>query len=140
MKILIVNGPNLNRLSERDPQFYGGKSWDEIQDLIRKEFPRIDSNFFQTDSEEQIISQFAQANTTYNGIVFNPGAYSHYSIAIRDAIELLKIPIIEVHLSNISDRDTFRKTLITASKSSGYIAGFKQNSYLAAIYILSKMS
>ncbi|MCL4546968.1 MAG: 3-dehydroquinate dehydratase [Bacteroidetes bacterium] len=139
MKILVINGPNLNRLGERDPLLYGGKGWTDIEKEIKGEYPTIDFDFFQSGSEEQVIEKLSLANKNYHGIVFNPGAYSHYSVAIRDAVELLKIPIIEVHLSNISNRDSFRKNLITASKASGYIAGFKENSYLAAVYVLRKI-
>lgn len=139
MKILVINGPNLNRLGERDPLLYGGKGWTDIEKEIKAEYPTIDFDFFQSGSEEQVIEKLSSANKNYHGIVFNPGAYSHYSVAIRDAVELLKIPIIEVHLSNISNRDSFRKNLITASKASGYIAGFKENSYLAAVYVLRKI-
>ncbi len=139
MKILVMNGPSLNRLGERDPLFYGRKAWIDIEKKIKFEFPSIDFDFFQSDAEEQIIAKLSLSNEMYNGIVFNPGAYAHYSIAIRDAVELLKIPIIEVHLSNISSRDSFRKNLVTATKASGYIAGFKENSYLAAVYVLTKI-
>lgn len=139
MKILIINGPNLDRLGERNPQLYGSKNWNSIEEKIKTEFAEIDFSFSQSNSEEQIVTLLASANNEFDGIVINPGAFSHCSIAIRDAMELLKIPIIEVHLSNISERDNFRRSLITASKSNGYISGFKENSYLGAIYLLTKM-
>ena len=139
MKILIINGPNMDRLGEREPDIYGVIDWKSIEERIKLEFPTIDFVFYQSNSEEQIIDSFAFANNNFDGIVLNPGAFSHYSVAIRDAIELLKIPIIEVHLSNISSREDFRKSLITASKTNGYISGFQETSYLGAVYILTKI-
>lgn len=139
MKILVINGPNLNRLGERDPQYYGEKGWASIEEKIKFEFPNIEFDFIQSNSEEQIVSALSMVNNRYNGIIINPGAFSHYSVAVRDAIELLSIPIVEVHLSNISSRDSFRKNLVTASKTNGYISGFKENSYLSAVYVLTKI-
>lgn len=139
MKILIINGVNLNKLGKRDPNQYGTLSLDQIEFIIKNEFPVINFEFIQSNSENEICEQIQNANKIFNGIVINPGAFTHTSIAIRDAIETCPVPVVEVHLSNISARESFRKIQITSAKAAGYISGFKENSYLAAVYILQKV-
>ena len=138
MKVLIINGPNLNLLEKRDKNNYGSLSLASISKAIRDEFPKIDFTFVQSNSENELIDHIQTADT-FDGVIINPGGYSHSSIALRDALEILKIPKIEVHLSNLSAREDFRKNLITASKVSGYISGFQEISYFAAVYSLTKM-
>lgn len=138
MKILVVNGPNLNLLGVRDKTQYGSNTLSSIQNLVVNEFPNISFTFFQSNSEAEITTTL-QNHTEFDGVILNPGAFSHTSVAIRDAVESIKIPIVEVHLSNISSRENFRKRQITTSKVLGYISGFKENSYLAGVYILTKM-
>ncbi|MFA7420343.1 MAG: type II 3-dehydroquinate dehydratase [Melioribacteraceae bacterium] len=138
MKILVVNGPNLNLLGVRDKTQYGSTTLLSIHSLVVNEFPKISFTFFQSNSEAEITTTL-QNHTKFDGIILNPGAFSHTSVAIRDAVESIKIPIVEVHLSNISSRENFRKRQITTSKVVGYISGFKENSYLAGVYILTKM-
>jgi 3-dehydroquinate dehydratase II len=139
MRILILNGPNLDKLDARDKSLYGGFSLDSVNKLIQDEFSSTEITFKQCNSEKEIISLIHDAPEYYNGIALNPGAFSHNSIAIRDAMEICKIPIVEVHLSNLSSRDNFRNVMITAAKSSGYISGFRENSYLVAVYALTKI-
>jgi 3-dehydroquinate dehydratase II len=139
MNILVMNGPNLNRLGKRDATQYGSLTLVELESIIISEFPEIAFSFIQSDSEEIICSALHSANEKYNGIILNPAGFTHTSVAIRDAIEVSSIPVIEVHLSNVSARENFRKTQITTSKATGYISGFKENSYLAAVYILKKI-
>lgn len=138
MKVLIINGPNLNMLEKRDKNNYGSLSLASISQAIRDEFPEIDFTFVQSNSENELIDHIQSADT-FDGVIINPGGYSHSSIALRDALEILKIPKIEVHLSNLSAREDFRKNMITASKVSGYISGFQEISYFAAVYSLTKM-
>ena len=139
MKILIINGPNLDLLHLRDNNIYGGMSLSDINRKIEQEFPDIEFDFVQSASEEEIIHKIHGSRGIYEGIVINPGALSHSSIAIRDAIEFSSIPVVEVHLSNLSDREKFRNVMLTASKCAGYISGFKETGYLIAVYSIMKI-
>ena len=139
MNILVLNGPNLDKLGLRDAQKYGAITLNEINDKIKAEFPEHAFEFFQSNSEGELINQISGSFGKFDGIVLNPGGYAHTSVAIRDAIEISAVPVIEVHLSNLSARENFRQNLITASACKGYISGFKHKSYLAAIYLLNKM-
>ena len=133
MKILIINGPNLNKLKVRSNEHYGHLSLSEINSLIVEKFPQIEFEFFQSNSEGEIINKLHQA-THYDGIILNAGAYSHYSIAIRDAIELINIPVVEVHLSNIYAREPFRQKSVISKVCVGVISGFKEYSYILAVH------
>ena len=139
MKVLVINGPNLNKINMRDKSVYGDLSLQDVNNLIQNEFKKFQFIFKQSDSEGEIINLIHNATELCDGIVFNPGAFSHNSIAIRDAMEICKVPIVEVHLSNLSSRENFRNVMITASKSNGYISGFRENSYIIAIYALTKI-
>ena len=139
MKILIINGPNLNLILDRKEEFYGNKSLDQIKSDLNSRFPKIDFSYFTSNNEPDIISKVQEANTNYHGLIINPGAFTHTSVGIRDALEICKIPKVEVHLSNISSRDEFRKTAITTSQCNGYIAGFKSLSYLAAAFVIQEI-
>lgn len=132
MKILIINGPNLNKLEIRSKEHYGQLSLNEINKLISQKFPEVEFDFFQSNSEGEIINKLHQADK-YNGIIINAGAYSHYSIAIRDAIELAKTPVVEVHLSNIYAREQFRRHSVISEVCVGVISGFKEISYILAV-------
>lgn len=136
MKILIINGPNLNLSGKRSSNFYGHKTLAGINSKIKKKFSRINFEFFQSNIEGEIITKLQGANTMYDGLIINPGGYAHTSVAIRDALEILKMPKIEVHLSNLAAREKFRNIMITASVCDGYVSGFKEYSYIAAIEIL----
>jgi len=139
MKILIINGPNLNLLGARDKQHYGNLTLAKIEEIIKTEFSEIDFAFFHSNLEGEIIEKIQKASAEYNGIIINPGGYSHTSVAIRDALTDCNIPKIEVHLSHLVNRDSFRQNLITAGACNGYISGFKENSYLAGIFLLNKI-
>ncbi len=138
MKFLVINGPNLNLLGVRDKSHYGALTLSDIERIITKEFSDDRFEFFQSNFEGEIVSIIQKSEDYFDGIIINPGGYSHTSVAIRDALEICKIPVIEVHLSNLARREDFRKTSITASVIEGYISGFKENSYLAAVYLLKK--
>lgn len=139
MKVLILNGPNLNLLDKRPEKHYGSLSLDEMEDAVRKEFPDHQFYFFQSNHEGELIDKIQSAYTSFDGLIINPGGYSHTSVAIKDALEICSIPKIEVHLANLASRETFRHIMLTASSCDGYISGFREKSYLAAIYLLEKI-
>lgn len=139
MKILIINGPNLNMLGKRDKNNYGTLTLKDIEDLILNKFPNHIFEFYQSNIEGEIVTKIQNANDNYDALIINPGGYTHTSVAIKDSLEITKIPKIEVHLSQVSAREEYRKVMITTQSADGYISGFKENSYLAAIYLLSLM-
>lgn len=139
MKILIVNGPNLNLLGKRSENEYGNFTLEDLNNKILNEFNEIEFSFYQSNLEGELIEKIQTASNIYDGLIINPGGYSHTSVAIRDALETCTIPKIEVHLSNISNREEFRKNSITAAKCNGYLSGFKDLSYFGAIYLLRKI-
>jgi 3-dehydroquinate dehydratase-2 len=139
MKILVINGPNLNMLSRRDETKYSSLNLEQIIELLKQEFPTIEFSSFQSNLEGELVSIIQSAGENYDGIIINPGGYSHTSIAIMDALEICNIPKIEVHLSHLANREEYRQNLLTAKNTNGYISGFKENSYLAAAYILTKL-
>ena len=139
MKILVINGPNLNMLSKRDETKYSSLAIEQIIELLKSEFNNIEFSSFQSNIEGELVNVIQSADTKYDGMIINPGGYSHTSIAIMDALELCKIPKVEVHLSQLANREDYRQILLTAKNTNGYISGFKENSYLAAAYLLKKM-
>ena len=136
MNVLIINGPNLNLLGDRKPEVYGSRTLNEINQYIRKYFKNTKIDFMQSNHEGEIIDAIQQAIQKYDGIVINAGAFTHYSYAIRDAIEAISIPVIEVHLSNIAGREEFRKSSVIAPVCRGSISGFGRYSYVLAIRAL----
>jgi len=134
MKVLIIHGPNLNMLGKRETDIYGNKTLDEMNNEIIKRANELKINveIKQSNHEGEIIDQL-QAAGDYDAIIINPGALTHYSIAVRDAIASIKIPVIEVHLSNIHAREEFRAKSVTASVVAGQISGFGIGSYLLAL-------
>ena len=140
MKIIVLNGPNLNLLDQRPNEHYGSLSLKKIEEIIRIEFPNHQFEFFQSNHEGELIDKIQSANGAFDGLVINPGGYSHTSVAIKDALEICVLPKIEVHISNIARRESFRHSLLTASSCDGYISGFRENSYIAAVYLLEKIN
>ncbi|MBD5299312.1 MAG: type II 3-dehydroquinate dehydratase [Bacteroides sp.] len=137
--ICIINGPNLNLLGKRQPEIYGSKSFDDHLREIRAEFPDTPIEYFQSNCEGEIIDKIHHLgydNPECSGIVMNPGAYAHYSIAIADAISSVNIPVIEVHISNIHAREEFRHKSVTAPAAKGMICGLGLNGYNLAIRAL----
>lgn len=139
MKILVINGPNLNILSKRDETKYSSLSLDQIIKLLIQEFSSMKFESFQSNIEGEIVTKIQDAENEFDGMMINPGGYAHTSVAIMDALEICKIPKVEVHLSHLANREDFRQTLLTAKNTNGYISGFKENSYLAAAYLLQKL-
>lgn len=107
--ILIINGPNLNLLGKRQPEIYGSQSFEEYFELLTAEFEDLSLSYYQSNHEGALIDKLHEVGFTYNGIVLNAGAYTHTSIAIRDAISAISTPVIEVHISDIKNRESFRK-------------------------------
>lgn len=135
MKFLVIEGPNLNLLGKREPGIYGAKSGEEIHEEIAAKGKASGAtvDFFQSNSEGGIIDALHGAMGKYDGIILNAGAYTHTSYAILDAISAIKVPTVEVHLSNIHAREEFRHHSVIASACIGQIAGFGANSYLLAV-------
>ena len=131
MKILILNGPNLNMLGSREPDKYGTDTLESIEMFIREEAKKLGAcvDFYQSNIEGEIVTKIQQAKGGYDGIVMNPAAYTHTSVAIRDALLAVEVPTVEIHLSNIHKREEFRHTSLTAPACIGQITGFGKNSY-----------
>ena len=141
MKILVINGPNLNLLGKREPGIYGSESLLSIEKDIIAEAKKCgcEVEFFQSSCEGAIIDALHGAMGAQNGVILNAGAYTHYSYAIRDAIAAIKIPVVEVHLSNVDAREDFRKESVIAPVCRGSISGFGKNSYILALYALNNL-
>lgn len=141
MKILVINGPNLNLLSRRNPAIYGNKSLEEINLELKKRAEEIgvEVEFFQSNHEGEIIDKL-QKEAKFDGVIINPGALAHYSYALRDALESLTKPIVEVHVSNIFGREGFRQRSVTAAVCAGLLAGFGWQVYLFALDIIVKLA
>jgi 3-dehydroquinate dehydratase-2 len=135
MKILVLNGPNLARLDIRDSAIYGDVTYPELKALITNHAKSLDFevDIRQSDDESQIIGWLHEAADSETPVIFNPAAFTHYSYAIRDAADMLKAPLIEVHLSNPLAREEFRHTSVISGVATGTIAGFGPNSYLLAL-------
>ncbi|MEP0861875.1 MAG: 3-dehydroquinate dehydratase [Ignavibacterium sp.] len=140
MNILILNGPNLNLLSQRDKSNYGNKDFNIILEELKKEFPDVIFSYFQSNSEGELIDKIHEASEIYDGLIINPGGYAHTSVAIKDALEICKIPKVEVHLSNLAKREDFRQNLLTASNCDGYISGLKDLGYYLAVIALKRLN
>ena len=134
-KVLVINGPNLNLLGIREKSIYGGETLEDIMSKVSLEANRLNMevDFMQSNHEGEIIDKVHAARGVYNVLIINPGAYTHYSIAIRDAIKAVDIPTIEVHLSNIHAREEFRSKSVIAPVCAGQISGLGGNSYIVAL-------
>lgn len=133
MKILILNGPNLNLTGERETKLYGTLSFEDYLEELKKRFPSMDIDFYQSNIEGEIIDKMQEANFEFDAIILNAGAYTHTSIAIGDTIKGIEIPVVEVHISNIFSRETFRHTSYIAPYCVGSISGFGLDSYRLAL-------
>lgn len=135
MKILILNGPNLNLLGVRDKNTYGSETLTDIEKKVMDAYPELELSWFQSNHEGELIDRIQDAASEgFSGIVANWGGYTHTSVAIRDALETVTIPKVEVHLSNIHAREKFRETSITGKVMDGIITGFGSNSYILGVH------
>ena len=132
-KIIIINGPNLNLLGKREPETYGDKSFDSYFKELEVEFPFLELSSFHSNVEGEIINKIQETGFSLDGIVLNAGGYTHTSVAIADAIAAIKIPVIEVHISNVYSREEYRHQSLMAKNCKGVIAGFGLDSYKMAI-------
>lgn len=133
MKLLIVNGPNLNLLGEREVSIYGSQSFETYLEELKSMFPLMEFTYFQSNIEGEIINCLHEARQLVDAVIINPAGYTHTSVAIADAIAAIKIPVIEVHLSNIYAREEFRHVSLTARQCVGVISGFGLLSYRLAV-------
>jgi 3-dehydroquinate dehydratase II len=140
MRLLIINGPNLDILGKREPEIYGTMTLWDIENRLKEKYSKIKLEFLQSNSEGPIVDALHKVlDGTFSGVVINPGAFTHYSYAIRDAVAALKVPVIELHLSNVYAREEFRKNSVIAAACKGVIAGFGVRGYELAIdYILQQ--
>lgn len=140
MKLFILNGPNLNMLGRRNPEQYGTEKLEEIEDLLIETFPDYELTFFQSNIEGELVEAIqSMVDSDIDGLIVNFGGYSHTSVAIRDALELLDIPVVEVHLSNIHAREEFRATSLTGAVVEGIITGFGKQSYILGVYAMENL-
>lgn len=138
MKILIVNGPNLNLLGQREPGIYGSVTMDDCLDALRRRYPDIELTYYQSNVEGELINKLQEYGFVgiVDGIVLNAGAYTHTSVALHDCIKSLNVPVVEVHISNIYQREEYRHTSLITSACRGIIGGFGMDSYRLAIEAL----
>ena len=133
MNLFIINGPNLNLLGKREPEIYGFQSFEDYLESLRREFPGISLEYFQSNIEGEIINKIQEAGFRDYGIILNPGGYSHTSVSIADAVKAVPAKVVEVHISNVFAREEFRRNLITAASADGLISGFGLEVYKLAI-------
>ncbi len=136
MKIIIINGPNLNLLGKREPNIYGSLSMEEYLLKLRSMYSDIDIEYYQSNVEGELIDKLQEVGYTYNGIILNAGAYTHTSIALQDCIRAITVPVVEVHISNVKNREEYRHHSMIAPACIGTIQGFGMNSYRLAVEAL----
>lgn len=133
MRIQIINGPNLNLLGKREPQIYGDRGFEEYLQVLRKTYPDIQLDFYQSNIEGELINKIHEVGFEYDGIILNAGAYTHYSLALMDAIKAVTTPVVEVHISNVHQREEFRHHSVISCVCKGVICGFGLDSYRLAL-------
>ncbi|WP_273414200.1 type II 3-dehydroquinate dehydratase [Prevotella aurantiaca] len=136
MKIIIINGPNLNLLGKREPNIYGSLSMEEYLLKLRAMYSDIDIEYYQSNVEGELIDKLQEVGYTYNGIILNAGAYTHTSIALQDCIRAITVPVVEVHISNVKNREEYRHHSMITPACIGTIQGFGMNSYRLAVEAL----
>ncbi|MDP3352509.1 MAG: type II 3-dehydroquinate dehydratase [Flavobacteriaceae bacterium] len=139
MKLIIINGPNLNLLGKREPEVYGTTSFDTYFSTLQKQFPAVELHYFQSNIEGELIDKLQEVGFSFDGIILNAAAYTHTSIGIGDAVKSIEAPVIEVHISNVTTRETFRHASFIAPNAIGLIIGFGLTSYDLAIEAFLKL-
>ena len=138
MKILILNGPNINLLGKREPEIYGNRGFADYFDELKKTFPEVEFDFYQSNVEGEMINKIHEVGFSWDGIVLNAGAYTHTSIALQDAIKAVETPVVEVHISNVHKREEFRHKSMISCACLGVICGFGLDSYRLGVEALKK--
>ncbi len=133
MKIYIINGPNLNLLGKREPGVYGSESFESYLEVLKKKYPDIDFDYYQSNIEGEIIDKLHETGFSFDGIIMNAGGYTHTSVAIGDAVKAIKTPVVEVHISNVHAREEFRSISMISAGMKGVITGFGMDSYRLAV-------
>jgi 3-dehydroquinate dehydratase-2 len=133
MKIIIINGPNLNLLGKREPEVYGNETFEEYFNQLKSKYPSIDLSYYQSNIEGELISKIQEVGFSHDGIILNAAAYTHTSIGIGDAVKAITSPTIEVHISNTFSRETFRHQSYISPNAKGVIIGFGLKSYELAL-------
>ncbi|MFT3935625.1 MAG: type II 3-dehydroquinate dehydratase [Chitinophagaceae bacterium] len=133
MKIAIINGPNLNLLGKREPGIYGSQSFEDFFEGLKKKYPQVSFSYYQSNIEGELIDEIQRAGFDADGIIMNPGGYTHTSVAIGDAIASVKAPLVEVHISNVHAREEFRKLSHVSAKAAGSIIGLGLKGYELAV-------
>ncbi len=136
MKILILNGPNLNLQGRRDPAVYGTQTFESFYDELRRRYPTVEFEYRQSNHEGVLIDTIQQADGCFDGVVLNAGGYTHTSVALRDAVAAVQVPVVEVHISSILAREEFRHTSLLAPVAKGSIMGFGLDSYRLGVEAL----
>lgn len=138
MKIAIINGPNLNLLGKREPGIYGNQSFEDFYTKLQQQYRQVSFTYFQSNIEGELINELQRAGFDSDGIILNPGGYTHTSVAIGDTIAAIKAPVVEVHISNVHAREDFRKISHVSAKAAGSIIGLGMKGYeLGVQYLLS---
>lgn len=138
MKIAIINGPNLNLLGKREPEVYGSESFEQYFETLKGKFPTVTFHYYQSNVEGELINELQRVGFSYDGIVLNPGGYTHTSVALGDCIAAITTPVVEVHISNIHAREDFRKISHVSAKAKGSIIGLGMKGYELAVSFLMK--
>lgn len=139
MKVIIINGPNLNLLGKREPEVYGAQDFESFLESLKSAFPSHDLDYFQSNIEGELVSKIQETGFTYDGIVLNAAAYTHTSVAISDAIAAVETPVLEVHISNIYARESYRHKSLISAHCIGMISGLGLEGYMLALsYFLNQ--
>lgn len=139
MRIQIINGPNINLLGKREPSIYGSQSFDDYLLSLKDQYPNVEFSYYQSNVEGFMIDKIHEVGFDFDGIILNAGAYTHTSIALQDAIRAVHAPVIEVHISNVHARESFRHTSMISCACAGVICGFGLDSYRLGVEALLRM-
>ncbi|MGB8491133.1 MAG: type II 3-dehydroquinate dehydratase [Bacteroidales bacterium] len=140
MKIQIINGPNLNLLGRREPEKYGSRSFEDWFETLKTAYPAIAFDYFHSNVEGELINKIHETGFSYDGIILNPGGYTHTSVALGDAVASVKSPVIEVHITNVSAREEFRQIDMVGRSCAGIITGFGLDGYRLAVEALAEFN